>query len=301
MLQAAGAFGLSATGFGGYAFAVEPYRLNVARYSISPKNWPAGLKLKIAAIADIHICEPWMPAVRVQQIVDATNALKPDLTVLLGDFVGGHKLINRFGRSLEKDIWAPILAGLEAPLGRYAILGNHDWWEHRDVQIARKGPTEVAVALDKAGVPVFENDAVRLEKDGQAFWLAGLGDQWAFYNYSGRHERWNRFNFGGVDDLEGTLAKVTDDAPVVMMIHEPDAFARMPDRVSLTMAGHTHGGQVQLLGYAPIVPSRFGRRYVYGHVVENDRHLVVSGGLGCSGLPFRFGRPPEIVEITLEA
>jgi uncharacterized protein len=301
MLQAVGAFGLSGTGFGGYALAIEPYRMQITRYAVSPGNWPKGLKLKIAAIADIHVCEPWMPASRVEEIVAATNALEPDLIVLLGDFVGGHRLVSRLGRPLDKSVWTPILADLKAPLGRYAVLGNHDWWENEDVQIARKGPTQVGRALEAAGIPVFENDAIRLTKDGHAFWLGGLGDQWAFYNNSGRYERWNRFNFGGVDDLPATLSKITDDAPIVMMIHEPDAFAEMPDRVALTMAGHTHGGQVQLFGFAPIVPSRFGRRYLYGHIVENGRHLVVSGGLGCSALPVRFGRPPEIVEITVEA
>jgi uncharacterized protein len=75
----------------------------------------------------------------------------------------------------------------------------------------------------------------------------------------------------------------------------------MPDRVALTMAGHTHGGQVQLFGYAPIVPSRYGQRYVYGHVRERGRDMIVSGGLGCSGLPVRFGRPPEVVRIDIEA
>jgi len=85
------------------------------------------------------------------------------------------------------------------------------------------------------------------------------------------------------------------------MAHEPDIFPRVPDRVSLTVAGHTHGGQIRIFGYAPIVPSRFGNRYVYGHVVEQSRNLVVSAGLGCSGVPVRFGAPPEIVMIELAA
>lgn len=103
----------------------------------------------------------------------------------------------------------------------------------------------------------------------------------------------------GVDDLGGTLAKVTDKAPIVLLAHEPDIFPSVPARVALTLSGHTHGGQVRLLGYSPVVPSRFGNRYAYGHIVEQDRHLVVSGGLGCSGLPVRFGVPPEIVFLEL--
>ena len=86
-----------------------------------------------------------------------------------------------------------------------------------------------------------------------------------------------------------------------MLLHEPDIFAEMPDRVALSFAGHTHGGQVQLLGYAPIIPSRYGHRYLYGHIREGAKDLIVSGGLGCSGLPIRFGRPPEIVVVDVEA
>jgi hypothetical protein len=151
------------------------------------------------------------------------------------------------------------------------------------------------LALEKAGVPVYENDAVRLVKDGRPFWLAGLGDQVALI----RGRRWGRMLFDGVDDLPGTLAKVTDGAPVILLAHEPDIFARTPARVALTISGHTHGGQVRLFGYSPVVPSQFGNRYAYGHVIENGRHLIVSGGLGCSVLPVRFGVPPEIVFIEV--
>ena len=107
--------------------------------------------------------------------------------------------------------------------------------------------------------------------------------------------------FTGLDDLNATLAKVTDDAPVILMIHEPDAFTEVPSRVALTLAGHTHGGQVRIFGYSPVVPSAYGNRFAYGHVVEDGRHLIVSGGLGCSVLPVRFGVPPEINLIELGA
>jgi len=104
-----------------------------------------------------------------------------------------------------------------------------------------------------------------------------------------------------LDDLPGALRQVTDDAPVVLMVHEPDIFPRVPERVSVTLVGHTHGGQIRLLGYAPYVPSRFGSRYVYGHKIKGGRHMIVSGGLGCSSLPVRFGSPPDIVVVKLGA
>ena len=169
------------------------------------------------------------------------------------------------------------------------MLGNHDWWDDPAAQASRRGPVLARRALEAAGIPVLENDGVRLRQGGRPFWLLGLGDQLAFL----RRPR------GGVDDLPGTLLKLKDDAPAILLAHEPDIFPQVPDRIALTLSGHTHGGQVRILGYSPIVPSSYGNRYAYGHVVENGRHLIVSGGLGTSIMPVRFGVPPEIVHLTL--
>ena len=103
----------------------------------------------------------------------------------------------------------------------------------------------------------------------------------------------------GVHDLPRTLAAIRDDAPAILLAHEPDIFPSVPQRVALTLSGHTHGGQVRCFGYSPVVPSRYGNRFAYGHVVENGRHLIVSGGLGTSIAPVRFGVPPEIVVVDL--
>ena len=102
----------------------------------------------------------------------------------------------------------------------------------------------------------------------------------------------------GVDDLNGTLAKVTDDAPVILLAHEPDVALRVPSRVALQLSGHTHGGQIRLLGWSPAVPVKHGMRLAYGHI-KLKCDVVVSGGLGCSIMPFRLGVPPEIVQVTL--
>ena len=102
----------------------------------------------------------------------------------------------------------------------------------------------------------------------------------------------------GIDDLGATLAKITDDAPVILLAHEPDVAGRVPDRVALQLSGHTHGGQVRLFGWSPVVPSRYGNRLAYGHARFNC-DVIVSGGLGCSIMPFRLGVPPEIVLVTL--
>jgi predicted MPP superfamily phosphohydrolase len=261
-----GLSGAGVVGLSGYGFAVEPmWRLEVTRHRVTPTNWPRELKLSIAVIADLHAGGPTMPLERIHGIVENTNALTPDIVVLLGV---------------------------------HAILGNHDWWDDRAAQRNRRGPVLGRRMLEREGVPVYENDVVRLVHQGRPFWLAGLGDQLALVN--GRNSAGRR-RFEGVHDLWGALAKVTDDAPVILLAHEPDIFPSVPPRVSLTLSGHTHGGQVRLLGYSPMVPSRFGNRYAYGHVVEDDRHLVISGGLGCSILPVRIGVPPEIVMVDVAA
>lgn len=292
--------GAGGTAFGSYAVA-STFRQKVTSYALTPPGWTAGLNLRLAVLADLHVCEPWMGLDRVEAIVEQTNALGIDAVLLLGDYVVGKRL-GHYSRPVALDGWAPVLGKLKAPLGIHAVLGNHDWWEDRQVQLARSGPPRTQRALEAAGIPVYQNAAVRLEKDGRPFWIAGLGDQWAYYIRDGSSEAIRRragAEYDGTHDLPATLAHITDDAPVILMAHEPDIFPEVPGRVALTVAGHTHGGQVSFFGYTPIVPSRYGRRYVYGHKIEDGRHLIVSGGLGCSAFPVRLGVEPEIVVLEL--
>ncbi|OWV81554.1 metallophosphoesterase [Rhizobium sp. R634] len=278
---------------GGYAFAYEPLaRPGIARYQLTPPGWTPGLKLRVVALADIHACEPWMSANRITAICRRANELEGDVTVLLGDYAAGMNMVTQYVHSSQ---WSKALATLQAPLGVHAIMGNHDWWEDRTAQKNGGMETFGHRALAGVGIPVYGNRAVRLEKDGHGFWLAGLEDQLALL--PGR--KWGRTRMLGLDDLDGTMAQVTDDAPVILLAHEPDIFPRVPERVSLTLSGHTHGGQIRFLGRSPVVPSRYGNRYAYGHIVEEGRHIIVSGGLGCSIAPVRFGVPPEIVVIDL--
>jgi predicted MPP superfamily phosphohydrolase len=286
------AFSAATLGLGSYAFGIEPgLLLDVTRYTITPAGWPQGLTLRIAVIADIHACEPWMPVSRIREIVGIANAMAPDLVVLLGDFNAGHPFVTA---AVYPDQWGEALADLKAPLGVHAILGNHDWWHGALPGMKSDEGEAIRRALRGLGSTVLENDAVRLQKNGQAFWLLGLGDQMA--------HRSSRYGFRGVDDLSGTLANLTDDAPAILLAHEPFVFDRVPKRVAVTLCGHTHGGQINL----PIVgPTFAARRYgpdrVYGHMVEDDRHLVISAGLGTSIAPVRFMRPPEVVEVTITA
>ena len=287
-LKGLGLLGLGGLAVSAYAGFIEPYlRQRIARYDLKLPRWAAGPELTIAVLADLHACKPWMDVERIESVVEQTNALGADLIVLLGGYVAGHRFVTEYVRS---DDWSKPLANLKAPLGVHAILGNHDWWEDKSTQASGHGPTIGRRALERVGIPVYENDVVRLTKDGRPFWLAGLGDQLAFWPVRRRYPE----RRVGVDDLAATLAKVRDDAPLILLAHEPDIMPRVPERVSLVLSGHTHGGQVRMFGWSPLVPSRFGNRYAYGHVREQC-DLIVSGGLGCSIVPVRMGVPPEIV------
>ena len=284
VLKVLGAVAVAGIGAAAWGFGAEPaLRLRVQRYQLSPANWTGGA-LRIACLADFHLGAPYVDLDRLARIVARANALEADLIVLLGDFAAGHRFVSTPVRIADA---APILARLQAPLGCYSILGNHDWWDDLSAQRRGGGPNLYAEALINAGIPVLSNAAIRLP----GFWLAGLEDQLAIHR--------GAEGITGLDDLPGTLAQVDDDGPVILLAHEPDIFPKVPDRVALTLAGHTHGGQVRLFGWSPIVPSRYGNRYAYGHVSESNRHMVVTGGIGCSILPVRFGMPPEITLIDL--
>jgi len=169
------------------------------------------------------------------------------------------------------------LSRLRARAGVVAVLGNQD---------RRLRRHRVQRALAGAGIRVLEDTAIVLETPSGRLWVAGVSDFW-----SGPH------------DLARTLRAVTDSStPVLLLTHNPDLFPRIPARVTLTLAGHTHGGQVRfpLLG-APIVPSKYGQRYAGGSVVEGGRHLFVSTGIGTSNVPIRLGVPPTIFVLTLHS
>jgi predicted MPP superfamily phosphohydrolase len=268
VLIAGGAFAVK-------AFWLEPRSLVVTRADIGVPQWPAeAAPLQIAVLADLQPAGPHLTAERVAEIVAQVNALAPDLVVLLGDYVS----MMRFSTShVPPKATVAVLARLRAPLGVHAVLGNQDWW--LDGRYVRR-------LLEDAGIAVYENEARAIETtDGRRLWIAGLAD------LSSR-----------TVDLPGTLAQITDDAPVLLLSHSPDIFPEVPGRVALTLAGQTHGGQINLpfLG-RPFVPSRFGQRYAYGPIIEGGRQMFVSSGIGSAVMPARFGVPPEIVLLRIGA
>jgi uncharacterized protein len=280
LLGSIGIATLAGAGTGGYSYLEASNRLLVTPYRIVSPRWPSGKRLSITVIADLHAGGPNMGVEQIRSIVETANGLQSDIVVLLGDYFATHRFVNP---AVPHAVWAAELKRLRAPLGVWAILGNHDWWY--DVDGVRK-------ALGEVNIPLLENQVVRLGEEGNRFWLAGLGDQIA--HRIGHHQ------FRGEDDLPGTLARVRTNDPILLLVHEPDIFPRVPDRVALTLAGHTHGGQIRLpLLWPSFVPSAYGARYAYGHIIEENRHMVVSGGLGTSIVPLRLGVPPEIVHVEV--
>jgi predicted MPP superfamily phosphohydrolase len=252
----------------GWTFYYEPSSLQLHHYDLSLPNWPQELDgFEIALLSDLHVGSPYYGLNQLEEVVRRVNESEPDLVLLAGDYVidgvkGGHFVP-------PEDI-APILGKLRARHGVFAVLGNHDWW--------LDGP-RVRSAFEKAGVRVIDDEAVRISK----FWIVGLGDWWE-----------------APPDISKALMSVDDNAPVVALTHNPDVFPKIPSRIMLTLAGHTHGGQVRVPFFGtPVVPSRYGARYAQGHVIEGERHLFVTSGLGTSIIPARFRVPPEIALLRL--
>ena len=274
---------------GAYATVIEPgLRLTVREHALSLPGWGNRPPLVICALADLHAGEPLMPLSRVRAIVAAANALAPDLHVILGDLPAHMRAVLR---PVPMPAVADALAELRAPLGRWAILGNHDWWDDPEAEAARRGPPAIARILEAAGVPVLRNAARRLPH-GAGIWLLGTDSSRAF-RVRGR-------GLVGADDIRTAMGPLHgDEAPAILLAHEPDQFPGVPSRIALTLSGHTHGGQVRLFGWSPVVPSRHGNRYALGLVREAGRALVVSGGLGCSVFPARFGVPPELTLVRI--
>jgi predicted MPP superfamily phosphohydrolase len=267
------AVGLVAFALAIWAFWWEPKRLVSREARLTLPCWNVR-PLRIAVVSDLHIGSPFTGIEKLDQIVAEINAGRPDVIVLLGDFVIQGVTGGKF---VPPEATAARLANLHAPLGVFAVLGNHDWW--LDAQ-------RVSRSLRSASIEVIDDRAVRLEHGGP-FWLVGVSD---FQE--------------GPHDVAGALRQVTDSAPVLVITHNPDVFPLIPNRVCLTLAGHTHGGQVALpIVGRLIVPSRYGQRYAIGHIRENGKDLFVTSGVGTSIIPARFRVPPEIVflEITQRA
>lgn len=259
-------------------------RARVVRHEVADPRWTLP-DLTIAVLADLHVCIPWTPLSALARIVASTNALRPDLVLIPGDFIADRNLP---ARSVPAEAIVRTLAPLSAPLGVAAVLGNHDWWDCRLSRASGFARNSVVEALEGSPIRLLANRAEHLPH-GEGFWLVGLDSQRAL----------RRLGHPGLHDPEAAFAPVPHGAPAILMAHEPDYFSEGDARAFVQISGHTHGGQVNLAGWRPLTPSRFRSRYGWGHIREAGRHLIVSGGIGYSGVPLRFFQPPEITLVSL--
>jgi len=268
VMRGVAAVGVSCFAGAAYAFGVEPhFRLGVTRYALRLPGW-RGAPMSIAALADIHACEPWMPASRIAAIVARANALKPDLVVLLGDFVSS---LHRFGESqVPPGEWGAALAGLAAPLGVHAVLGNHDYWS---------GAEGVRWALGKAGVTVLDNTSTILTLRGQSLQLVGLDDA-----YTGHADRLR------------AVHGLRPDVPTIGLSHIAEEADFLWDRgVPLVFSGHTHAGQITLARLHELSIGKLaGHKYVHGlygtrTAGPDEGAVYVGAGIGAAVMPLRLG------------
>jgi len=256
--------GLGGLGLAHQMLQVEPRRLEVPEVILSA---PVRGEVRLAFLSDLHLGAhvgiDWL-----RDVVKIVNGLQADLALLGGDYVSGT--------AETMPALAGVLAALQARVGVYAVLGNHDLWTDR--ALATHG-------LEQAGARVLVNAGEVVETPGGPLYVAGLDDAWS-----------------GRPDYAQAMAAHRAGLPTILMQHEPDPAAERGDdpRLLLQLAGHTHGGQVRLpLVGAPVLPL-YGRRYVAGLYELERSRLYVTRGIGVVSPPVRFNCPPEVVLITLQ-
>ncbi len=266
-LKLGGIFGVAGLA-ASYPLLIERYHVLTHFYRVPVPNLPRAFSgLRIVQITDLHY-GLLLPLAVVRRVIDRTHRLEPDVIVCTGDYVQGR------GRTAEIDTVWPLLAELKAPLGVHSVLGNHDHWA--DAKRSRHWLNATNQNLS--------HKAKVLEKDGGRLWLAGAGDLWEDH-----------------EDLDRILKGVPDPECRIVLAHNPDtADTKFSARVDLMLAGHTHGGQIDLpLIGAPFLPVR-NRTYSRG-LKRSPRgvRIFISSGVGCSGYPVRLNCPPEIAVLEL--
>jgi uncharacterized protein len=250
----------------GYPF-LEAKWCGLTRHTITlPNLAPAFRGTTVALLADVHH-GPFVPLAYIRQVVAMTNTLRPDIVLLAGDYVHRHESYIAPG--------IDALGQLKARLGRFAIRGNHD---NRDYQTVSRA------ALADARLPDLNNTGIWLTRGRHRLRICGVGDLWT--------DR---------QDLGSALGDATERDAVLLLSHNPDFVETIRDaRVGLALSGHTHGGQVVVPGLgAPIVPSRYGQKYLYGLVQAPCCRVFVTRGVGTISPPVRFLCRPEVALLTL--
>lgn len=278
VIAAGGALGLAA---GTYAYAIEPRRLQVVRYCLHVPELPEALRgVRIAHLTDFHVGMEGTRRSTLRRAIARVQAEGADLVALTGDFT--HK--GRWERGA--DLFRPLTA--VSPT--YAVLGNHD---HLTSDAATEG---IVRRLRDQGVHVLRNEhaEVSLRQGAGCILVVAVDDPRLDYDDLGRA-------------MKGIPSAAEPDRPAILLGHVPDIVEKAPrGRFALTLAGHTHGGQLRLSPLkrftpleVPMIVGDLESRYPRGTHVVNGNPLFVSNGLGLSGVPFRFLAPPQVAFFTL--
>ena len=225
--------------------------------------------LKLVQLTDLHFGQ-FMLENETRAWVNATNLEKPDLIVITGD------LMHRLQTPDRHEALAKELSLLRAPLGVWAVLGNHDFWGAS----ATRSQQDLVAKIEKVGIRFLNNAGVQLRPD---FFLAGVNDLWE-----------------GQPNIDLALEHQPAKTATLLLSHNPDFMMQTPQTVDFVLSGHTHGGQVRLPGLPTIYNvSRYGEKFQQGFVQGNVPGFV-SRGLGCGGIPLRILAPAELVVLELQ-
>lgn len=263
-------------------------RVGRTHHHVRAPRWTAA-PLRLALLADLHVGAPWVRLDAVSGWVADTNALRPDIILILGDILPDRRMP---GWAYPQSDLVQRLSGLEAPLGVHTILGNHDWFDDPMARAEQYRRAGIIDALAEVGLPPLRNTSRLISRRAGAFWLVGFDSQRAPLPGETTYDQ-------GRHAPDQAFASVPVAAPTILMAHEPDYFAEDDPRPALQVSGHTHAGQVNLLGWRPLTPSRYGGRYAHGLHHRGEGRLVTSGGMGYTAFPLRIGAPPEIVTLGL--
>lgn len=258
-----------------WGFFWEPNQLVIRHQPLPLMQWDLP-PMKIGVISDLHAGSPFIDKAKIKRITKALNRQKPDIILLVGDYLIDGVL---GGTYMPPKQVARLLSDLKAPLGVYAVLGNHEWNDAHE-------PEAMEEALEAVGITVLFNETRKITFGEGGFWLAGLGD----------------VESGGAD-IEAVMQPIrSDQRPAILLTHVPDGLATIPGRIALGVAGHTHGGQVSIPFYGPLFTnSEFGQRFAGGLVRDGVRSFFISRGIGTSILPVRFRVKPEINILHIRA
>ena len=256
-----------------YPVFIERNIILTNHYRLAVPHLPQAFSgLRIVHLTDLHY-GPLVPLSLIRNVVERANALQGDLIVCTGDYVHRLKVSTQTAAEQVDAVWS-VLSELAAPLGVFSVLGNHDHWAYTE---------RSEYWLEQTGQGV-QRKAVSIEKGGERLWLAGTGDYWE-----------DPYN---LDDVLGGLP--ASDCRIVLA-HNPDsADTDFSARMDLMIAGHTHGGQVNIPGIGtPIVPVQ-NKDYTRGLVLSTKGQKVfISTGIGWANLPVRFNCYPEIAVLEL--